>query len=132
MSKELLVEARFPIVPARTGVAFSEISRRHGDFALVGVAAQLSLHETGTISAAHLALMGVAETPIRMHGAEALLLDQQPAEELFQAAADKACADLDAPTDLHASSEYRRSVAGVLVRHALHTATEQAMQRGER
>jgi carbon-monoxide dehydrogenase medium subunit len=131
MSKELLVEVRFPVAPPRTGIAFSEVSRRHGDFALVGVAAQLTLDETGTISAAHLALMGVAETPVRMREAEALLLGQLPGEELFHTAAEKACADLDPPTDLHASSEYRRSVAGVLVRRALHTAAEQAVQRGE-
>ncbi len=67
-SKELLVEARFPIAPPRTGTAFSEVSRRHGDYALAGVAVQLSLSANGTISAAHLALMGVAETPLRIHG----------------------------------------------------------------
>jgi aerobic carbon-monoxide dehydrogenase medium subunit len=131
MSKELLVEARFPVALPRTGVAFSEVSRRHGDFALVGVATQLTLHETGTISAAHVALMGVAETPIRMCEVEALLLDQQPGEELFNMAAERVCADLDPVTDLHASSEYRRSVVGVLVKRALHTAAEQAQQRGE-
>ncbi len=75
--------------------------------------------------------MGVAETPVRMRAVEALLQNQQPGEELFHTAAEKACAALEPPTDLHASSEYRRSVAGVLVRRALHTAAEQALQRGE-
>ncbi|SRR5258707_4610698 len=130
-SKEILVEARFPVVPPRTGVAFSEVNRRHGDFALVGVAAQISLRENGRISAAHLALMGVAETPLRLREVEALLLDQQPGEELFNTAAQSASADLAPVTDLHASAEYRRSVAGVLVSRTLHTAAEQAQQRGE-
>ena len=125
-SKELLIEARFPVAPPRTGTAFSEVSRRHGDYALVGVAAQLSLHENGTISAAHLALMGVAETPLRMQEVEALLLDQQPGEALFSTAAERACSDLEPPEDLHASAEYRRRVAGVLISRALHTAAEQA------
>jgi carbon-monoxide dehydrogenase medium subunit len=125
-SKELLIEARFPIAPPRTGTAFSEVSRRHGDFALVGVAVQLSLHDNGTISSAHLALMGVAETPLRMLEAEAMLLDQQPGEALFSAAAERACFDLDPAEDIHASSQYRRNVAGVLISRALHTAAEQA------
>lgn len=125
-SNELLVEARFPIVPQRTGAAFSEVSRRHGDYALVGVAAQLSLHENGAFSAAHLALMGVAETPVRIQEAEAMLLNQQPGEALFTAAAERACADLDPPEDFHASSQYRRDVAAVLIKRALQTAAEQA------
>jgi CO/xanthine dehydrogenase FAD-binding subunit len=125
-SRELLIEARFPVAPPRTGAAFSEVSRRHGDFALVGVAAQLSLRENGTIFAAHLALMGVAEIPMRMQEAEVILLDQQPSEALFSAAAERACSDLDPAPDLHASAEYRRRVAGVLVSRALHTAAEQA------
>jgi aerobic carbon-monoxide dehydrogenase medium subunit len=130
-SKELLIEARFPIVPPRTGTAFSEVSRRHGDFALVGVAAQLSLRENGTISAAHLALMGVAETPIRVQQAEAMLLDQPPAEALFNAVAEQVCSDLDPAADLHASAQYRRRVAGVLISRALQTAAAQANKRGE-
>jgi len=127
-SKELLVEARFPIAPPRTGTAFIEVSRRHGDFALVGLAAQLSLRENGTISAAHLALMGVAETPIRVQQAEAMLLDQHPAEELFNAVAQQVCSDLDPADDLHASAEYRRRVAGVLIGRALQTAAVQTSE----
>ncbi len=127
-SKELLVEARFPIAPPRTGTAFIEVSRRHGDFALVGLAARLSLRENGTISAAHLALMGVAETPIRVQQAEAMLLDQHPAEELFNAVAQQVCSDLDPADDLHASAEYRRRVAGVLIGRALQTAAVQTSE----
>jgi carbon-monoxide dehydrogenase medium subunit len=124
--KELLIEARFPVAPPRTGTAFCEVSRRHGDFALVGVAAQLCLHENGTVSAAHLALMGVAEIPLRILEAEAILLDQQPSEALFNEVAGRICSDLDPASDLHASAEYRRSVAGILIIRALQTAAERA------
>jgi carbon-monoxide dehydrogenase medium subunit len=130
-SEELLVEARFPVMPPHTGTAFSEVNRRHGDYALVGVAAQLSLHENGTISDAHLALMGVAETPLRIPEAEALLLDQPPGDALFSAAAARICSNLDPVTDIHASAEYRRHVAEVLVSRALHAAAEQAGKWGE-
>jgi aerobic carbon-monoxide dehydrogenase medium subunit len=128
---ELLTEAWFPTAPLRSGAAFVEVSRRHGDFALVGVAAQLTLHENGTIAAAHLALMGVAATPVRAEAAEASLLGQHPDEEAFTAAAKQITADLDPDTDLHASAEYRRSVAVVLVNRALHTAANRAHQGGK-
>lgn len=128
--KELLTEAWFPAAPPRSGAAFVEVSRRHGDFALVGVAVQLTLSENGTISAAHLALMGVAETPIRVQAAEELLIGEQPGEALFDAAAVQATANLDPDTDLHASAAYRRHVASVLVSRALHTAAERAHQEG--
>ena len=128
---ELLTEAWFPIAPLRSGAAFVEVSRRHGDFALVGVAAQLTLHENGTIAAAHLALMGVAATPVRAEAAEVSLLGQHPDEEAFTAAAKQITADLDPDTDLHASAEYRRSVAVVLVNRALHTAANYAHQGGK-
>jgi len=128
---ELLTEAWFPIAPPRTGAAFVEISRRHGDFALVGIAAQLSLHENGTISAAHLALLGVAPTPLHVQAAETSLLGQQPGEAAFVNAAEQTVADLDPDTDLHASAEYRREVAGVLISRALYTAADRARQGDE-
>jgi aerobic carbon-monoxide dehydrogenase medium subunit len=128
---ELLTEVWFPVTPPRSGAAFIEISRRHGDFALVGVAAQLTLYENGTIAAAHLALMGVAATPVRPQAAEASLLGQRPDEAAFTAAAEQIVAYLDPDTDLHASAEYRRDVAVVLVNRALHTAANRARQGGE-
>jgi carbon-monoxide dehydrogenase medium subunit len=128
---ELLTEAWFPVALPRTGTAFIEISRRHGDFALVGVAAQLSLLENDTISAAHLALLGVAPTPLHAQAAEASLLGKQPDEEAFANAANQTIADLDPDSDLHASAEYRRDVAGVLINRALHIAAERALQGGE-
>jgi carbon-monoxide dehydrogenase medium subunit len=125
---ELLTEAWFPPAPARSGSAFVEVSRRHGDFALVGVAVQLALHEDGTIAAANLALMGVADTPVRAHNVERLLLDEPVGENIFTAAAEQAAAELDPDTDIHASAQYRRDVAGVLINRALHKAAARAHQ----
>jgi carbon-monoxide dehydrogenase medium subunit len=129
-SNELLTAVWFPTVPARTGAAFVEISRRFGDFALVGVAAQLTLTEKQVVSTAHLALMGVAETPLRVRQAEAFLLGRQTGEELFRAAAELASRDLHPDTDLHATGEYRRDVARVLVARALSKAAERAQKGG--
>lgn len=130
-SQELVTEAWFPIAPPRSGSAFVEVSRRHGDFALVGVAAQLTIDENGTILAAHLALMGVAETPRRLYEAESALVGEQAGEKIFSVAAELGITDLEPEADLHASGEYRRYVAGVLVNRALHLAADQVDQRGD-
>ncbi len=129
-SDELVIEARFPIVPSRTGVAFVEVSRRHGGFALVGVAAQLTLHEDHTIADAHLTLLGVAATPVSALEATTLLMGAQADDKIFTLAAEQASCGLDPAADLHASSEYRCHVARILVKRALQTAAQHAQQGG--
>lgn len=127
-SNELLTESWFPTAPLHSGSAFVETSRRHGDYALVGVAAQLSLNTQGAITEAHIALMGVGATPIRASEVEALLLNERPGEKLFNVAAQQASDNLEPQTDIHASAAYRRSVATVLVRRALLLCVERATQ----
>ncbi|HEY7060294.1 MAG TPA: xanthine dehydrogenase family protein subunit M [Chloroflexota bacterium] len=123
---ELLVEIRVPALPPRTGGAFVEVSRRHGDFALVGVAALVTLDADGVISAARLAFTGAAPTPLRAARAEARLVGERPAEPLFREAGLLASADLEPEDDLHASAAYRREVGGVLARRALVQAAARA------
>ena len=127
-SQELLSEVWFPSIPPQSGVAFVEISRRHGDYALVGLATQVTLNQQGLLSAIRIALMGVGPTPLRARRAEALLLDKPPSEQVCDEAALAAIAELAPPTDIHASAEYRCSVAGVLVKRALNMAIERAQQ----
>jgi CO/xanthine dehydrogenase FAD-binding subunit len=129
---ELLVEMRVPALPPRTGWTFLEVSRRHGDFALVGVAAVLTLDADGTIHAARLAFTGAAPTPLRAARAEALLVGERPAEPLFREAGLVASADLEPEDDLHASADYRREVGGVLARRALVQAAARAGERRAR
>ena len=88
---EILVEVRFPVAEPGTGVAFQEVARRHGDFAMVGLAASLTLTD-GTITDARLAFSGVADVPVRAAEAESLLVGQQPSAELFAEAARRAAA----------------------------------------
>ena len=116
---ELLAEVRVPALPPRTGWGFHEVSRRHGDFALVCVAALLTLDEDGTIRRARLAFTGAAPTPVRPHAAEEMLVGQEPNEALFREAAESASADLDPHDDIHATADYRRQVGAVLARRAL-------------
>ena len=126
--EEILVEVRFPVAEPGTGVAFQEVARRHGDFAMVGLAASLTLAD-GTITDARLAFSGVADVPVRAVEAESLLRGQQPSAELFAEAASEAAEQLDPPADLHGSSDYRKKVAAALVRRGLQAAADSAHER---
>jgi aerobic carbon-monoxide dehydrogenase medium subunit len=125
---EILVEVRFPAAGPDTGVAFQEVARRHGDFAIVGLAASLTLTD-GVISDARLAFAGIADVPVRAADAEDLLAGERPSAELFEEAARRATADIDPPADLNGSPAYRKKVAATLVRRALRAAADNANER---
>jgi aerobic carbon-monoxide dehydrogenase medium subunit len=125
---ELLVEVRFPAARPGTGISFQEVARRHGDFAIVGLAASLTL-SGGAISDARLALAGLSDVPVRAAGAEELLVGAAPSDELFDEAARRATDGVDPPDDLHGSSEYRKKVAAALVRRGLRAAADNAQER---
>ncbi len=126
---EMVVEVRYPRLPAGTGTAFVEVARRHGAFAIVGVAAALTV-QNGTCSAARISLVGVSDTAFRARAAEAVLNGRRlgPADsgEAFAAAAREVVAAVDPSDDVHASSSYRRHLAGVLTERALQKALARA------
>jgi len=122
---ELLAEVRFPAAGPGTGVSFQEVARRHGDFAIVGLAASLVL-SGGVIGDARLAFAGVSDVPVRAAAAEDLLAGERPSAELFDEAARRATEDLDPPADLHGSSDYRKTVAAAVVRRGLRAAADNA------
>jgi aerobic carbon-monoxide dehydrogenase medium subunit len=125
---ELLTQVRFPAAGPGTGVSFAEVARRHGDFAIVGLAASLTLCE-GAISDARLAFAGLSDVPVRAADAEDLLVGETPTAELFDEAARRATDDIDPPADLHGSSDYRKRVAAALVRRGLRAAADNAYER---
>jgi carbon-monoxide dehydrogenase medium subunit len=122
---ELLTEVRFPAAGRGTGTSFQEVARRHGDFAMVGLAASVTL-SGGVITEARLAFAGVSDVPVRAAGAEDLLVGERPSAELFDEAARRATDDLNPPADLHGSAEYRKKVAAALVRRGLRAAADNA------
>jgi aerobic carbon-monoxide dehydrogenase medium subunit len=124
---ELLTEVRFLAARPGTGTSFQEVARRHGDFAMVGLATSVTLN-AGTITDARLAFAGVSDVPARATAAEELLEGEQPTAELFDEAARVAAADIDPPSDLHGSAEYRKKVAAALVRRGLREAVGNAMR----
>jgi len=125
--QELLVEATFPAMPARTGWALMEVARRPHDFALVGVAAVLSLDEQERCQDTRIVFLSVGDGPVTAHHAAEVLRGQVPTPELMRAAAETAAADdVDPSSDIHASSAYRRHLVKVLTRQALELAFERA------
>jgi carbon-monoxide dehydrogenase medium subunit len=125
---ELLTVVRFPAAGRGTGISFQEIGRRHGDFAIVGLAASLTL-SGGVISDARLAFAGMSDVPVRAGDAEDLLVGERPSAGLFEEAADLATGGIDPPADLHGSSEYRKKVAAALVRRGLRAAADNVGER---
>lgn len=126
---EMLTEVEIPDALPRTGWAFDEISRRHGDYALAGMAAAVEVDEDGRCTAARIALLGVGDAPLLAREAAAALMGQHPTEEAIRAAADAASQrDIDPPGDIHASPAYRRALTEVLVRRVLPRAFARAGQ----
>lgn len=119
---EMISTIVFPAWPATRRWAFEEISRREGDFAMVGIAAWFDVDDAGKISGAGLAAIGAGDTPLRLASGEKILVGQAPGEDVFAAAAAAAIDDLHPGSDLHASADYRREVGGVLVERTLITA----------
>ncbi len=128
---ELLVEIVIPAMRARTGWAFVEVARRHGDYALAGVAATVTLDDAGRCREARIALLGVGAGPVLARRAARELAGELPSDKRLREAAGAASAkDIDPPGDIHASSAYRRQLVAVLTRRALTTAFERGAASG--
>jgi len=124
---ELLVEVSLPSMPPRSGWSFQEVARRHGDYALVGVAAVVTLDEKDRCQQARLVFLSVGEGPVEAHQAAEALKGQVPTAEAIRVAAEAAAnTDVDPGSDIHASADYRRHLTRVLARQALEQAFERA------
>jgi carbon-monoxide dehydrogenase medium subunit len=125
-AEEMLVEIAIPPLPARSGTCFVEVARRRGDYALVGVAAVVTLGADGTCTAAALALCGAGATPVRAARAAGALVGRRADEGALHAAAAAVDAEIDPATNVHASAAFRRHLAGVLTRRVLAAAVARA------
>jgi aerobic carbon-monoxide dehydrogenase medium subunit len=128
---ELAIEAAFPVLGPESGTGFAEVSRRHGDYAVCGVAATITLDHGGGIGRARAAYFAVGPVPrvLDLTGAAAGWPGGDapfPAQvtEIVKAA-------LDPARDIHATARYRRHLAGVLTERAVREAVAEARQRQE-
>jgi carbon-monoxide dehydrogenase medium subunit len=115
---EILVDVEFPPKPARTRCAFQEFARRPGDFAIVAVAAHLTVDHDGLVAVARLAAAGIAPVAVRLHDIEKMLVGQRLDAERIRAAAELA-AERPAEGDDNNPADYRQHLAKVLTGRAL-------------
>lgn len=120
---ELATEIRLPALSPTSGTAIREVARRHGDYALVGVAAVVDVDGDGdgddgdgdgAVRSARAGYFSVADTPVVLDLTDTV--DEGPS---WDRAAEHAMAALDPLGDIHASADYRRHLIGVLTRQAL-------------
>jgi carbon-monoxide dehydrogenase medium subunit len=138
---DLAVEAFFPAFPAHTGTTFLEVSRRHGDYAVAGVAAAVTLDEGGAVRSARTAYLTMGPVPAALDVLAAGAADDVPApEDLGDPAAwarvsTAVAAALEPEDDIHASAAYRAELARVLGARALAEAATRAqatLEEGDR
>src|SRR6516165_8261708 len=120
---EMIIEVRLPV--PRPGAAICEFARRHGDFAIVAVAAAVS-SEGGVCRDARVVLGGVAGTVQRAVGAEAVLVGSGLDADAIAAAAEEAATGTDPSGDVHGSAEYRRHLVRVLAARVIEEAAADA------
>jgi carbon-monoxide dehydrogenase medium subunit len=123
---ELLTEILIPPMSPRTGWAFQETARRHGDFALAGAACTLTLDGAGKCSGARLVFLGLGSQPIDAQNAVKGLIGNVPDAKAMDAVANAVDAEIDPQSDIHASAAFRRHLAKVLTRRVLETAVARA------
>jgi CO/xanthine dehydrogenase FAD-binding subunit len=128
---EMVVEIRLrnPVQPAAG--TFLELSRRHGDFALVEAAVQLQIDSAGKCAGVQIGLGGVGGTPVRATAAEQWLHGRVADVIQFGQAAALAAEHLEPDDDLHGSALYRKRMASLLVARALTQAVESASKRNQ-
>ncbi len=125
---EILVEIELPPMPRRTGWSFSEVAPRAGDYALMGVAALVTLEKGGKCKKAKLVYLNAGDGPLDARQSAALLEGEKLNEELIASAAALASGKEITPFgNVHASPEFQRHLASVLTKKAL----KQALQRAE-
>jgi carbon-monoxide dehydrogenase medium subunit len=123
-AEEILVEVKFKPLPRGTGTAFAEFACRPADFAIVSVAAVVTVADDDRISETALAIGGIAAMPVRLVSVEAALRGRRVDAELIEHAATMA-AGLPSDGDDLNPAEYRQDLAGLLTRQALSHAISQ-------
>jgi carbon-monoxide dehydrogenase medium subunit len=123
--EEIVSEIDFPLLRGHTGWAFEEVARRFGDFALASIALSFALSD-GHIADARVAAMGIADTPLRLRGAEDAINGSGDGVEGASRFAEAVRASVSPSDDVHASAAYRKHLIGALAEKAFATARSRA------
>lgn len=124
---EILVEIELPFMPVRTGWSFMEVAPRAGDYALMGVAALVTLDENGKCAQAKLVYLNAGEGPMDAKEAAKLLQGEEMSAALIESAAAHASQkEINPFGNVHTSPEFQRHLANVLTKKALKQAVQRA------
>ncbi|MDH5606205.1 MAG: xanthine dehydrogenase family protein subunit M [Anaerolineae bacterium] len=124
---EILTEISFPKFPDKTGWSFQEISRRHGDYAMAGVAVLVTLDSKGVCEMARLVYLNVGDGPVDAVQAAEILTGQELSPESIEEAVNTAAKNEITPFgNVHASPDYQKHLCKVLTRRAINTAVDRA------
>ena len=115
---EILIAAEVPSIPANEKTAFTELARRHGDYAIIGLAAQGSA-DGGTFGNMRLAFFGAGDRPIMAQAANAALEGQSYSDATVAAAQEALDADLDPMNDLNGPPAMKMHLARVITARVL-------------
>ena len=118
--EEIVVEIGFPFLE-HDGWAFEEVARRFGDFALASIAVSVRRGPAG-LKDARVAVMGVADTPLRLWEAEQELVAMELDDRTPDRFSEVVVSRVSPNDDLHASAEYRKHLLAQLSKRALQTA----------
>jgi carbon-monoxide dehydrogenase medium subunit len=127
---EMLVEIELPLPKPRTGSCFMEIARRRGDFAIVGIAAMVTLSENNRCSHIRLAFCGVGETPVDASAAADAFVGHEVDKAAVADVAEAIQQWIEPAGSVHATADYQRHLAGILTERALTTANLRARHAG--
>jgi CO/xanthine dehydrogenase FAD-binding subunit len=126
---EILVGVKWPVWTGKNiGTAFDELSVRAGDFAIASAAAQIQMSSEGLCTRIALGAGGVDGVPLSFSEIAQRLTGERPTVDLIAEIANEAVKACQPGSDLHASADYRRKMAGVLIKRVLTTAIENARQ----
>ena len=124
---EILVEIELPSMPPRTGWSFMEVAPRAGDYALMGVAALVTLDENGKCTRAKMVYLNAGDGPVDAKDAAKNLVGETLNETRIESAAVMASEkEINPFGNVHTSPEFQRHLAKVLTKKALKLATQRA------
>ncbi len=125
---EMLTAVELPVAEPASGACFMEVSRRRGDFAIIGVACTLTLDADGRCTTAQIGLCNAGDGPVFATEACEALVGQPVDAAAIAAAAERVRGAIDPGGSIHGSKEFQRHIAGVLTARALAVANERARQ----
>ena len=119
---ELITEVVIPDSPPRTGSSYQKFANKASHFAIVGVAAVVTLDTQGRCQRVRIGVTGAGPKPVRARASERYLTGREPSEQNLAGAAQRASAGIECLEDLHGSAEYREHLIGVMAGRALQQA----------